>query len=224
MTLQSYYGWLMAKGMPNNQNSDIVPYLRDDYIRLQARKFLDRHNANGILPLDFEEIIEFHLKIRIIPVPSLKRVYRIDAYMNHDFTVLTVDNQVYESNSGRLTFTYAHELGHMFLHNQVHQQADQIQSTSDYLSFHNSISEDDWRNMEIQANKFAAEVVFPHDVYMKFVDQLIADAGGERFIGMTDLRDILLEITQKFNVTETCALVQFQKTHRRIYNITTQNG
>lgn len=111
-----------------------------------------------------------------------------------------------------------------FLHNQVYQQADQIQCTSDYLSFHNSISEDDWRNMEIQANKFAAEVVFPHDVYMKFVDQLVADAGGERFIGMTDLRDILLEITQRFNVTETCALVQFQKTHRRIYNITTQNG
>ncbi len=41
---------------------------------------------------------------------------------------------------------------------------------------------------------------------------------------MTDLRDILLEIMHKFNVTETCALVLFQKTHTRIFNITTQNG
>ena len=76
--------------------------------------------------------------------------------------------------------------------------------------------------MEIQANKFAAEVVFPHDLYMTLVNQLITKVGGETNMNMTDLRDILLEISQLFNVTETCALVQFHKTHKRIYEMITQ--
>lgn len=48
-----------------------VPFLKPSEIKTKADAFRNKHWGNS-LPVDIEQIIEFKLRINIIPVPELR--------------------------------------------------------------------------------------------------------------------------------------------------------
>ena len=49
-----------------------APFLPYDKIRPYAQLFLEKYHPTKTVPIPIEEIIEFELKMDIIPMPNLK--------------------------------------------------------------------------------------------------------------------------------------------------------
>jgi len=89
-----------------------VPYLSYEQIRARANDFLSQYNPSGIIPVPIEEIIEFALKINIVPIPGLQKALETDGFISSDFSTISVDQFVLEERERRYRFTLAHEIGH----------------------------------------------------------------------------------------------------------------
>ena len=77
--------------------------------------------AEGTLPINIEKIVEFRLDLLIKPKHGLLSSIDMDAYLEMDLTAIVVDYDSYmnEKNANRLRFSFAHELGHFFLHKEI---------------------------------------------------------------------------------------------------------
>ena len=73
------------------------------------------------LPISIEKIIEFRLHLLIEPKHGLFSLNEMDAYLKMDLTAIVVDYDFYmnEKYANRIRFSFAHELGHFFLHQEV---------------------------------------------------------------------------------------------------------
>jgi len=60
------------------------PILSYEDINTYAEKFLHKHEINNELPVPIEKIVEFALKIDIIPFPNLQRTFDIVGFMSGD--------------------------------------------------------------------------------------------------------------------------------------------
>jgi hypothetical protein len=135
-------------------------YLSPDEIEKAAQTFLKKYHPENTLPIPIEEIIEFQLKIDIIPTPDMMDTTGVDAVTSHDLTQINIDRAQLESRPNRARFTLAHEVGHIVLHKE-------------FIKRHNFQDEKSWRKfvlndlhrdpMEVQANMFAAFVLIPSD-------------------------------------------------------------
>lgn len=99
-------------------------------------------------------------------------------------------------SSKRQRFSIAHELGHFFLHehNAIH--------IDRYSFFRNRNSETALDPMEIEANRFAAEILMPS----KFLEEELS-----RYIDIIDIdEDVIWELAKKFKVTVTAMTIRFQ--------------
>jgi Zn-dependent peptidase ImmA (M78 family) len=74
------------------------------------------------LPVNTEEIVEFRLRLYIEPVKYLLSTVDIDAYLKRDLSGIVVDYDCYMNDkfANRMRFSFAHELGHLFLHKDLY--------------------------------------------------------------------------------------------------------
>ena len=100
----------------------VVPFKDHDHIDKIARNFLQKHHPKDTYPIPIEKIIEFQLKLDIIPIPGLHKVFDIDGFLSSDRTGISVDDGIYHSRIGRYRFTLAHEIGHFILHKGLYEQ------------------------------------------------------------------------------------------------------
>jgi hypothetical protein len=75
----------------------------------------------GRLPVDTERIVELGLKLNIEPKHGLFSAIDMDAYLKMDLTGIVVDHDFYMNDkfANRMRFSFAHELGHSFLHGEL---------------------------------------------------------------------------------------------------------
>ncbi len=88
-------------------------------VRKQAEEFRDKYvNPPDKIPVPIIEIAEFDLRLTINPQPGLRHRSDIEAFLESDLKTLTVDQELYEDprQEKRLRFSYAHEIGHLVLH------------------------------------------------------------------------------------------------------------
>jgi len=64
-------------------------------------------------------MVEFQLKVDIIPLPGLKEVYGFDGFTSADLKEISVDLFAYQHRPRRYRFTLAHEVGHIMLHTKL---------------------------------------------------------------------------------------------------------
>lgn len=138
---------------------------KTDEINSNVEDFLRIHNPSGTIPVPIEEIIEFQLKIDIIPVPGLKDSFEkveldIDAFISSDFRNITVDEYVQEKFSNRYRFTLAHEIGHMQLHRYLSTQF-RFNNIGEWIATINQIPIGEREIVEWQANEFAGLILVP---------------------------------------------------------------
>ena len=132
----------------------------------EIRKIADGVRAvnwdNKDLPVDVEYIIEFDLRLEIQPVPELFSNFGIDAWLKLDSTGIIVDENEYSNErfKNRLRFSYAHELGHFFLHRNIFKKLN-FNSLQEWQKFIIGIPEKEYGSFEFQANEFGGRLVVP---------------------------------------------------------------
>jgi hypothetical protein len=117
----------------------------------------------SILPVNTEAIVEFRLRLDIEPVKYLLSTIDIDAYLKRDLSGIVVDYDCYMNDkfANRMRFSFAHELGHFFLHKDLYTKFG-IDSPDGWKDFILNVPENEYRNFEWQANEFAGRLLVPY--------------------------------------------------------------
>lgn len=87
-------------------------------------------------------------------------------HYSRKFYILLNTDQLAQSESGRVRFTIAHELGHYFIDEHRTKLAKGIS-----LSFKDGLSEKDCKKAETEANHFASHLLMPKTVFYKFAQK-----------------------------------------------------
>ncbi len=145
--------------MPSSLNPSYLSY---EGLRRRAGDFLRTHHPAGTIPVPIEEIVEFHYRMDIIPLPGLQEAFEVDGFISSDLKAITVDAFVYEHRPGRYRFTLAHELAHAVLHRRIF-QACRFRRVEDWKRFQREMDEEDRRWLEWQAYAFAGLILVAED-------------------------------------------------------------
>ena len=135
---------------------------KNDFWKI-ADEVRDKYWPEGTLPIDIETIVEFRLNLDIEPKHNLFSAIDMDAYLKMDLSGIVVDYDFYmnEKFANRIRFSFAHELGHFFLHKDIYSQLTYVQPMSGKTLFLN-VPENEYRRFEWQANEFAGRLLVPH--------------------------------------------------------------
>lgn len=161
--------------------------IRDEADRIRAEFWGKK------IPVDVEHILEIGLKIHIVPLPGLQEQTSFDSFITSGWEKVYVDNSRYMSDIyyRRIRFSLAHELGHYVLHKKIFEDL-KIESWEDYYRFYHEVSNDQYRFLEDQANKFAGYLLIPHEIMEKYRDKLLIEY-RKKLIG-TDLENIDVDL------------------------------
>jgi Zn-dependent peptidase ImmA (M78 family) len=190
--------------MLNKSSNDItIPFLKQSFIEEKANLFREKYWNNSI-PVDIERIIEIELKLNIIPIPD-SHYLKIDTLITSDWKSIYVDEKEYmdERFRKRLRFSLAHEIGHMILHEDIY-QGFKINDFSDFYSFFNNISKEQYGYLEKQADIFANYLLVPRGKLSEEYDE-IKKSHKKEFsnIDETTLNQyISIPLSKKFEVSE----------------------
>lgn len=143
-----------------------IPHLSYEQIRTQAEEFLRQHHSSRKIPVPIERIVEFQLKVDIIPLPGLKEVYDFDGFTSADLKGISVDLFAYEHRPRRYRFTLAHEVGHIVLHAKLFKEHP-FRTADEWKHFVHTFPSQEFGLLESQANCFAGLVLVPRDAFEK---------------------------------------------------------
>jgi Zn-dependent peptidase ImmA (M78 family) len=135
-----------------------APYLKYEAIGKRADEFLKKYHPGLELPVPIEKIVEFDLKLDIIPMPNLFRDHDIEGFLTSDMTAIYVDNIQYEMYEQKYRFTLAHEVGHYVLHSKSLRDIT-WGSVEEYIKMRLSVSPRDIDWFEQQGHWFAEQVL-----------------------------------------------------------------
>jgi hypothetical protein len=140
------------------------------------------------LPVNAEGIVEFRLRLDIEPIKNLLSTIDIDAYLKRDLSGIVVDYDCYMNDkfANRMRFSFAHELGHFFLHKELYTKFG-ISSPEDWKDFILNVPENEYRNFEWQANEFAGRLLVPYpelETEMEKVGEILKESNLIAFLKM----------------------------------------
>ena len=141
------------------------PRLKWNFIRQKAEDFRNSFvNPVDKIPVPIIEILELDLNIEPIPIKGLMERIDIDGFLTKDLKHICVDNDIYMDprRENRLRFTYAHEVGHLILHEKEIKQTD-FRTPEDWIHFREDFLEDDLNWFESQAYEFAGRLLVPKE-------------------------------------------------------------
>jgi Zn-dependent peptidase ImmA (M78 family) len=120
---------------------------------------------DGSLPINLDTIIELKMDLSIEPVHNLFLENDMDAYLKRDLSGIVVDYNMYmnEKFANRLRFSFAHELGHYFLHSSIYKDM-KFDSPREWKEFILGLPEREYGSFEWQANEFAGRLLVPRTV------------------------------------------------------------
>ena len=153
-----------------------VPFISQEEIKKMADEFRSRYCGES-LPVDIEKIIDGKLKIQIIPIPNLRRDCDMDAHISFNWQFLYVDADMYKDDrqQNRLRFSFAHEIGHYILHENIYSDF-KLNNIYKLYELVGQIPAEQYGYLETQANKFAGYLLVPREKLeiekKKMIDQL----------------------------------------------------
>lgn len=138
----------------------------------------------GILPVNVETIVEARLGLYPDPLHDLFSTTDMDAYLKMDLSGIVVDYDRYmnEKYANRIRFSFAHELGHYFLHKDLYSKINLI-SAQDWKYFIINIPEIEYRDFEWQANEFAGRLLVPRTELVSEVEKVVEIIKTKNLLG-----------------------------------------
>ena len=177
-------------------------------VNRKANEFLQKYNPSGSLPIPIEEIVELQMHIALVVVPGIKQLLGIDAFISSDFSQITIDEYAYENYAERTKFSIAHEIGHSILHADWYKNHGP-KSLDDYLTFHERISPETYKYLEIQANTFAGLVLVPTVPLTELLKTKLGRTPSNEDLSI--LIPIYQELVNLFEVSGEMLLIRMQK-------------
>lgn len=147
-----------------------------DFIRNKAEEFRNKYiKPPDRVPVPIEEIVEFQLKINIVPIPHLLTSIDVDGFLSNDLKSIYIDQNIYIDKRfvKRLRFTFAHEIAHLVLHEAEIRQC-HFKNEEEWLQFRENMSEDDLVQFEQQAYEFAGRLLVPRNKLLEELE-IISD-------------------------------------------------
>jgi len=164
-----------------------------------------------MIPVPIIEIVEISLGIHPIPIRDLMRRIDIDGFITNDLKNICIDYDIYMDSrkENRLHFTYAHEVGHLILHENEIKQTD-FRTPEDWIHFREDFLEEDLNWFESQAYEFAGRLLVPIDKLVEEIQKLQKKITEFRAL-VGDEEESLIEaisrvICSKFKVS--CEVIQ----------------
>lgn len=177
-------------------------------VNRKANEFLQKYNPSKNLPIPIEEIVELQMNIALVVVPGIKELLGIDAFISSDFSQITIDEYAYENYAERTKFSIAHEIGHSILHAEWYKNHGP-KNLDDYLTFHERVSPEVYKFLEIQANTFAGLVLVPtNQLIILLRTKLGRTPSDEDFSVLVPIFQELLDV---FQVSGEMLLYRMQK-------------
>ena len=163
------------------------PWIEKEVLWQQVEEIRTQYWPEGTVPVDIVKIVEIRLRLLPDPVHGLLTQLDMDAYLKVDRSGIVVDYNCYMNPkfNNRLRFSFAHELGHYFLHSEIYAQLD-FNSPEDWKEFTNNLPESEYTSFEWQANEFAGRLLVPYDMLKSEVGKV-----SEIIQKDSDLRDYL---------------------------------
>lgn len=151
------------------------------------------------IPVPIIEIIEIDLKIYPGPYKGLRQLCDIDGFLTSDLKSICIDHDIYfeEKYENRLRFTYAHELGHLVLHKNQIQQF-KFKTPHDWISFRESILEDELSWFEYQAYEFAGRLLVPKQKLISSIERIRKRIEQYKILTGKDDSDLLREYVSNY--------------------------
>jgi hypothetical protein len=162
------------------------------------------------IPVDAEKIVESRLKLTIQPEHYLRRETDMDAYLLMDRKGIVVDHDMFmdERYLNRLRFSFAHELGHYFLHEYIYKEI-LFNTINEWREFIINVPAFDYKNFEWQANEFAGRLLVPREELVSEIEmimQYIKENNLSEYLKSEPdavLASISPMISKKFGVSDT---------------------
>jgi len=169
-------------------------YIKKSEIWAIAEKFRNEFWSENTIPVDIENIVENRLKLNIEPDHNLLNKYDSDAYLRVDLTGIVVDYVRYMDDrfTNRLRFSFAHELGHLFLHKNIYSEFGIIDSKT-WKNFMRDIPEREYKFFEGQANEFAGRVLVPRDSLINELEKCLTQIKEHGLLDLLSDPDSVLE-------------------------------
>lgn len=197
-----------------------VKWINESTIQEASKQFLKQHKSYKI-PVPLEEIAELKLKIRVLTIPNLKKVFECDGFISSDFSNMAVDEGIYNGYIPRFRFTLAHELGHLILHKDAYEKLG-ISNLDSYMRAQNSIDPKIWKKLEFQADLFAGATLFPIEYLKASIDKKVQSFGGVENMSVTELRLLANSLTEEFQASEQACGIQLNKHFPELIKVASQ--
>lgn len=164
-----------------------VPYVAYETIRGLADAFLAQRHRSGAIPVPIEDIVEFQLRLDIVPVQGLRHAFEIDGFTTSDGSEIHVDAYAQENYPSRYRFTLAHEVGHLVMHAWAYERGN-FSSIQGWKDFINAMPEESASRIEAQAHCFAGLILVPASPLRREVEASVAriSAAGLRLADVWD--------------------------------------
>lgn len=194
----------------------LTSWVSYEEFRKYANEFLNEYHPENNLPIPIDEIIEFQIKLDIIPTPGLKDNYDIDGWLSSDLSSIYVDKYQYTHFENRYRFTLAHEISHYILHKKVYDSTN-IKETEDYIEFIKQLEETGLvSNFEWQANNLAGLILVPQELLFQEAKRLSSEYIGKISIDINKHAEafwdnIKWKLSKVFNVSNQTIDIRFQK-------------
>jgi len=193
-----------------------IPYISLNDLIERANKFLQKYHPSRKIPVPIEEIVEFSLKISVLPITRLKKDLDIDSYLSSDFRYLIIDQYCYDNFEERTRFTYAHEVGHLFLHKKIYQSYE-IKDITTFKRFQNLLTIEDKKRLEFQAHLFAGYILLPQEQFGKSVSNLVSEAGGINSVSVMDIGKIIQNLANQYLVSTDVIFKQLKYEYQDLF-------
>lgn len=151
-----------------------------DDLRKLAGKFLDEYWPDRTVPVDIEAIVDVGFGIDIVTVPHLYALVEVAGFITPDGSEIYLDRDVYEHPKlYHLRFTLAHELAHLYLHEDLLRAADYT-TPEEWYEFQERFPEESRSWYEWQANSFAGLILVPAEALAEKLEEAkaLAREGG----------------------------------------------
>ncbi len=149
-------------------------WIRREEIWDCAEGIRNQYWPTGKLPVDVEAIVEITLRLDIEPVPGLYQQIDTEAYLRSDLAGIIVDHEHYmnEKYANRMRFSFAHELGHLFLHKDFYTRF-VFESAVEWKDILLNLPDADYKYFEYQANEFAGRLLVPRDCLIHEIENAL---------------------------------------------------
>jgi hypothetical protein len=165
-----------------NPKKVVALWLRPDQIGEEVEKLREQYPVCQTLPVNILVFAEHDLKLEF-EFEEIRQLGQ-DALLRSDLKGIILDKEAFkDSNSNRVRFSVAHELGHLYLHKGIYGTVD-FQSPEDWKDFFDKIPPEQYQKIEWQADEFAGQLLMPKTRVIQNLEETMEDAEREGVISL----------------------------------------